>query len=107
MLSWRPGLCPYVISLYGGLSEWAVTVLCDVISGLTCHDVISSLCSTRVREALNYLNHAYKDNAMLLRRGEKRGMEQSLIAFYRRRCLKVSATDDTDAHFESLKRFWT
>uniref|UniRef100_A0A8C7VXF0 ubiquitinyl hydrolase 1 n=1 Tax=Oncorhynchus mykiss TaxID=8022 RepID=A0A8C7VXF0_ONCMY len=42
----------------------------------------------KVREALNYLNHAYKDNAMLLRRGEKRGMEQSLIAFYRRRCLK-------------------
>uniref|UniRef100_A0A8C8HGM7 ubiquitinyl hydrolase 1 n=1 Tax=Oncorhynchus tshawytscha TaxID=74940 RepID=A0A8C8HGM7_ONCTS len=39
----------------------------------------------KVREALNYLNHAYKDNAMLLRRGEKRGMEQSLIAFYRRR----------------------
>uniref|UniRef100_A0A8C8HBH0 Ubiquitin carboxyl-terminal hydrolase n=1 Tax=Oncorhynchus tshawytscha TaxID=74940 RepID=A0A8C8HBH0_ONCTS len=62
----------------------------DVISGLTCHDVISSLCSTRVREALNYLNHAYKDNAMLLRRGEKRGMEQSLIAFYRRRCLKMN-----------------
>uniref|UniRef100_A0A4W5LXY6 Ubiquitin carboxyl-terminal hydrolase n=1 Tax=Hucho hucho TaxID=62062 RepID=A0A4W5LXY6_9TELE len=42
----------------------------------------------KVREALNYLNHAYKDNAMLLRRGEKRGMEQTLIAFYRRRCLK-------------------
>uniref|UniRef100_A0A673YHN0 ubiquitinyl hydrolase 1 n=1 Tax=Salmo trutta TaxID=8032 RepID=A0A673YHN0_SALTR len=44
----------------------------------------------KVREALNYLNHAYKDNAMLLRRGEKRGMEQSLIAFYRRRCLKMN-----------------
>uniref|UniRef100_A0A4W5QKH6 Ubiquitin specific peptidase 28 n=1 Tax=Hucho hucho TaxID=62062 RepID=A0A4W5QKH6_9TELE len=43
----------------------------------------------KVSEALNYLNHAYKDNAMLLRRGEKRGVEQSLIALYRRRCLKV------------------
>uniref|UniRef100_A0A674A213 Ubiquitin carboxyl-terminal hydrolase n=1 Tax=Salmo trutta TaxID=8032 RepID=A0A674A213_SALTR len=43
----------------------------------------------RVSEALNYLNHAYKDNTMLLRRGEKRGVEQSLIALYRRRCLKV------------------
>uniref|UniRef100_A0A4W5QAL4 Ubiquitin carboxyl-terminal hydrolase n=1 Tax=Hucho hucho TaxID=62062 RepID=A0A4W5QAL4_9TELE len=42
----------------------------------------------KVSEALNYLNHAYKDNAMLLRRGEKRGVEQSLIALYRRRCLK-------------------
>uniref|UniRef100_A0A8C7WB09 Ubiquitin carboxyl-terminal hydrolase n=1 Tax=Oncorhynchus mykiss TaxID=8022 RepID=A0A8C7WB09_ONCMY len=42
----------------------------------------------KVREALNYLNHAYKDNTMLLRRGEKRGVEQSLIALYRRRCLK-------------------
>uniref|UniRef100_A0A8C7RNT8 Ubiquitin carboxyl-terminal hydrolase n=1 Tax=Oncorhynchus mykiss TaxID=8022 RepID=A0A8C7RNT8_ONCMY len=71
-------------------SAFGLTVLSDVISGLTCHDVISSLCSTRVREALNYLNHAYKDNAMLLRRGEKRGMEQSLIAFYRRRCLKMN-----------------
>uniref|UniRef100_A0A8C7TQW3 Ubiquitin carboxyl-terminal hydrolase n=1 Tax=Oncorhynchus mykiss TaxID=8022 RepID=A0A8C7TQW3_ONCMY len=39
-------------------------------------------------KALNYLNHAYKDNTMLLRRGEKRGVEQSLIALYRRRCLK-------------------
>uniref|UniRef100_A0A8C7KYZ5 Ubiquitin carboxyl-terminal hydrolase n=1 Tax=Oncorhynchus kisutch TaxID=8019 RepID=A0A8C7KYZ5_ONCKI len=38
--------------------------------------------------ALNYLNHAYKDNTMLLRRGEKRGVDQSLIALYRRRCLK-------------------
>ncbi|CAB1352380.1 unnamed protein product, partial [Coregonus sp. 'balchen'] len=42
----------------------------------------------KVREALNYLNHAYKDNTILLRRGEKRGVEQSLIALYRRRCLK-------------------
>uniref|UniRef100_A0A674A0A1 Ubiquitin carboxyl-terminal hydrolase n=1 Tax=Salmo trutta TaxID=8032 RepID=A0A674A0A1_SALTR len=42
----------------------------------------------KVSEALNYLNHAYKDNTMLLRRGEKRGVEQSLIALYRRRCLK-------------------
>uniref|UniRef100_A0A8C8F5P2 Ubiquitin carboxyl-terminal hydrolase n=1 Tax=Oncorhynchus tshawytscha TaxID=74940 RepID=A0A8C8F5P2_ONCTS len=42
----------------------------------------------KVSEALNYLNHAYKDNTMLLRRGEKRGVDQSLIALYRRRCLK-------------------
>uniref|UniRef100_A0A6Q2XF56 USP domain-containing protein n=1 Tax=Esox lucius TaxID=8010 RepID=A0A6Q2XF56_ESOLU len=44
----------------------------------------------RVREALNYLNHAYKDNAMLLRRGDRRGVDQSLIALHRRRCLKVN-----------------
>uniref|UniRef100_A0A6Q2WVE6 USP domain-containing protein n=1 Tax=Esox lucius TaxID=8010 RepID=A0A6Q2WVE6_ESOLU len=42
----------------------------------------------KVREALNYLNHAYKDNAMLLRRGDRRGVDQSLIALHRRRCLK-------------------
>uniref|UniRef100_A0A6Q2XQG7 USP domain-containing protein n=1 Tax=Esox lucius TaxID=8010 RepID=A0A6Q2XQG7_ESOLU len=44
----------------------------------------------QVREALNYLNHAYKDNAMLLRRGDRRGVDQSLIALHRRRCLKVN-----------------
>ncbi|XP_030638857.1 ubiquitin carboxyl-terminal hydrolase 28 [Chanos chanos] len=42
----------------------------------------------KVREALNYLAHAYQSNAVLLRNGEKRGVEQSLIALYRRKCLK-------------------
>ncbi|XP_071398994.1 ubiquitin carboxyl-terminal hydrolase 28 [Centroberyx affinis] len=41
----------------------------------------------KVREALNYLAHAYQTNAALLRDGEKRGVEQSLIALYRRKCL--------------------
>uniref|UniRef100_A0A667YSF3 Ubiquitin carboxyl-terminal hydrolase n=1 Tax=Myripristis murdjan TaxID=586833 RepID=A0A667YSF3_9TELE len=41
----------------------------------------------KVREALNYLAHAYQTNANLLTNGEKRGVEQSLIALYRRKCL--------------------
>ncbi|KAM4619759.1 ubiquitin carboxyl-terminal hydrolase 28 [Polymixia lowei] len=41
----------------------------------------------KVREALNYLAHAYQNNSTLLRNGEKRGVEQSLIALYRRKCL--------------------
>ncbi|XP_034033705.1 ubiquitin carboxyl-terminal hydrolase 28 isoform X3 [Thalassophryne amazonica] len=41
----------------------------------------------KMREALNYLAHAYETNAALLRNGEKRGVDKSLIAFYRRKCL--------------------
>uniref|UniRef100_A0A669BPM6 Ubiquitin carboxyl-terminal hydrolase n=1 Tax=Oreochromis niloticus TaxID=8128 RepID=A0A669BPM6_ORENI len=41
----------------------------------------------RMREALNYLAHAYETNATLLRNGEKRGVDKSLIAVYRRKCL--------------------
>ncbi|KAI2651355.1 Ubiquitin carboxyl-terminal hydrolase 25 [Labeo rohita] len=42
----------------------------------------------RIREALNYLAHAHQDNSVLLRKGEKKGVDQSLIALYRRKCLK-------------------
>lgn len=44
----------------------------------------------RMREALTYLAHAYETNANLLKNGEKRGMDKSLIAVYRRKCLTVS-----------------
>uniref|UniRef100_A0AAY4E3Q5 ubiquitinyl hydrolase 1 n=1 Tax=Denticeps clupeoides TaxID=299321 RepID=A0AAY4E3Q5_9TELE len=42
----------------------------------------------QIRESLNYLAHAYQDNESLLSGGEKKGVEQSLIALYRRKCLK-------------------
>ncbi|KAM6969944.1 ubiquitin carboxyl-terminal hydrolase 28 [Aplochiton taeniatus] len=42
----------------------------------------------KVREALTYLAHAYQDNGTLLKNGEKRGVDQTLIALYRRRCLR-------------------
>ncbi|XP_030602960.1 ubiquitin carboxyl-terminal hydrolase 28 isoform X2 [Archocentrus centrarchus] len=41
----------------------------------------------KMREALNYLAHAYETNTTLLRNGEKRGVDTSLIAVYRRKCL--------------------
>lgn len=40
-----------------------------------------------MREALTYLAHAYQDNATLLRGGDRKGVEQTLIALYRRKCL--------------------
>uniref|UniRef100_A0A8C1YI04 Ubiquitin carboxyl-terminal hydrolase n=1 Tax=Cyprinus carpio TaxID=7962 RepID=A0A8C1YI04_CYPCA len=42
----------------------------------------------KIREALNYLAHAHQDNSVLLRKGERKGVDQSLIALYRRKCLK-------------------
>ncbi|KAM6911946.1 ubiquitin carboxyl-terminal hydrolase 28 isoform 2-T2 [Lycodopsis pacificus] len=41
----------------------------------------------RMREALIFLAHAYETNATLLKNGEKRGVDKSLIAVYRRKCL--------------------
>nr|XP_061818792.1 ubiquitin carboxyl-terminal hydrolase 28-like isoform X2 [Nerophis lumbriciformis] len=41
----------------------------------------------KMREALTYLAHAYDTNATLLRSGEKRGVDTSLVALYRRKCL--------------------
>ncbi|XP_038565381.1 ubiquitin carboxyl-terminal hydrolase 28 isoform X3 [Micropterus salmoides] len=41
----------------------------------------------KMREALTYLAHAYETNATLLKNGDKRGMDKSLIAVYRRKCL--------------------
>uniref|UniRef100_A0A8C6MAV1 Ubiquitin carboxyl-terminal hydrolase n=1 Tax=Nothobranchius furzeri TaxID=105023 RepID=A0A8C6MAV1_NOTFU len=43
----------------------------------------------KMREALNYLAHAYETNASLLLKGDKRGVDNSLIAVYRRKCLTV------------------
>uniref|UniRef100_A0A665VDM0 Ubiquitin carboxyl-terminal hydrolase n=1 Tax=Echeneis naucrates TaxID=173247 RepID=A0A665VDM0_ECHNA len=40
-------------------------------------------------EALNYLAHAYETNGTLLKNGEKRGVDKSLIAVYRRKCLSA------------------
>uniref|UniRef100_A0A671T489 ubiquitinyl hydrolase 1 n=1 Tax=Sinocyclocheilus anshuiensis TaxID=1608454 RepID=A0A671T489_9TELE len=42
----------------------------------------------KIREALNYLAHAHQDNSVLLRKGERKGVDQSLIALYRIKCLK-------------------
>uniref|UniRef100_A0A8D3DVF7 ubiquitinyl hydrolase 1 n=1 Tax=Scophthalmus maximus TaxID=52904 RepID=A0A8D3DVF7_SCOMX len=41
----------------------------------------------KMREALTYLAHAYETNATLLKNGEQRGVDKSLIAVYRRKCL--------------------
>ncbi|CAB1448199.1 unnamed protein product [Pleuronectes platessa] len=41
----------------------------------------------KMREALNYLAHAYETNSSLLKNGEKRGVDKSLIGVYRRKCL--------------------
>ncbi|XP_029957407.1 ubiquitin carboxyl-terminal hydrolase 28 isoform X2 [Salarias fasciatus] len=41
----------------------------------------------KMREALIYLAHAYENNASLLKNGEKRGLDKSLIGVYRRKCL--------------------
>ncbi|CAJ1063347.1 ubiquitin carboxyl-terminal hydrolase 28 isoform X2 [Xyrichtys novacula] len=41
----------------------------------------------KMREALTYLAHAYETNTSLLKNGEQRGMDKSLIANYRRKCL--------------------
>ncbi|KAM9846615.1 ubiquitin carboxyl-terminal hydrolase 28 isoform 1-T1 [Aulostomus maculatus] len=41
----------------------------------------------KMREALIYLAHAYDTNAILLKNGDKRGVDKSLIAVYRRKCL--------------------
>uniref|UniRef100_A0A8C6UGZ3 Ubiquitin carboxyl-terminal hydrolase n=1 Tax=Neogobius melanostomus TaxID=47308 RepID=A0A8C6UGZ3_9GOBI len=41
----------------------------------------------KMREALTYLAHAYDTNCTLLKNGRKRGVDDSLIAVYRRKCL--------------------
>lgn len=41
----------------------------------------------KMREALTYLAHAYDTNVTLLKHGPKRGVDDSLIAVYRRKCL--------------------
>ncbi|XP_017275430.1 ubiquitin carboxyl-terminal hydrolase 28 isoform X3 [Kryptolebias marmoratus] len=41
----------------------------------------------KMQDALNYLSHAYETDATLLKKGDKRGVDKSLIAVYRRKCL--------------------
>lgn len=41
----------------------------------------------KMREALTYLAHAYDTNCSLLKNGPKRGVDDSLIAVFRRKCL--------------------
>ncbi|XP_037323560.2 ubiquitin carboxyl-terminal hydrolase 28 isoform X2 [Pungitius pungitius] len=41
----------------------------------------------KMREALIFLAHAYETNVSLLKNGEKRGVDKTLIAVYRRKCL--------------------
>ncbi|XP_038146296.1 ubiquitin carboxyl-terminal hydrolase 28 [Cyprinodon tularosa] len=41
----------------------------------------------KIREALNYLAHAYETNAVLLGKGDKCGLDKALISLYRRKCL--------------------
>ncbi|XP_037604099.1 ubiquitin carboxyl-terminal hydrolase 28 isoform X2 [Sebastes umbrosus] len=41
----------------------------------------------KMREALIFLAHAYETNDTLLKNGETRGVDKSLIAVYRRKCL--------------------
>lgn len=43
----------------------------------------------KMREALTYLAHAYETNSSLLKNGPKRGVDDSLIAVYRRKCLTM------------------
>ncbi|XP_036379518.1 ubiquitin carboxyl-terminal hydrolase 28 isoform X2 [Megalops cyprinoides] len=57
------------------------TVFLYVLTGLEQYQ------NGKVREALNYLAYAYQNNMELLKTGEKKGVDQSLIALYRRKCL--------------------
>uniref|UniRef100_A0A5F7ZUW5 Ubiquitin carboxyl-terminal hydrolase n=1 Tax=Macaca mulatta TaxID=9544 RepID=A0A5F7ZUW5_MACMU len=43
----------------------------------------------KYQEALSYLVYAYQSNAALLMKGPRRGVKESVIALYRRKCLLV------------------
>uniref|UniRef100_A0A8C5A8H0 Ubiquitin carboxyl-terminal hydrolase n=1 Tax=Gadus morhua TaxID=8049 RepID=A0A8C5A8H0_GADMO len=82
---WSLGLpCPCD---FGFLSDWKDdyrqfrTVFIYLLTGLEQYQ------HGKVREALIYLAHAYQSNASLLKKGERRGVKQSVIALYRRKCL--------------------
>ncbi|XP_072140017.1 ubiquitin carboxyl-terminal hydrolase 28 isoform X4 [Mobula birostris] len=51
------------------------------LTGLECYQ------NGKCRESLTYLVHAYHSNLKLLKNGENRGVDEALIAFYRRKCL--------------------
>ncbi|XP_078538475.1 ubiquitin carboxyl-terminal hydrolase 28 isoform X5 [Lissotriton helveticus] len=54
----------------------------------------------KCQEALTYLVYAYQSNSTLLQQGQTRGVEQSLIALYRRKCL-LELNDTAASLFES------
>ncbi|XP_059812832.1 ubiquitin carboxyl-terminal hydrolase 28 isoform X3 [Hypanus sabinus] len=51
------------------------------LTGLECYQ------NGKCRESLTYLVHAYHSNLKLLKNGKNRGVDEALIAFYRRKCL--------------------
>ncbi|XP_069470334.1 ubiquitin carboxyl-terminal hydrolase 28 isoform X4 [Ambystoma mexicanum] len=54
----------------------------------------------KCQEALTYLVYAYQSNTTLLQQGQSRGVEQSLVALYRRKCL-LELNDAAASMFES------
>ncbi|XP_051895685.1 ubiquitin carboxyl-terminal hydrolase 28 isoform X1 [Pristis pectinata] len=52
-----------------------------LLTGLECYQ------NGKCRESLTYLVHAYHSNLKLLKNGKNRGVDETLIAFYRRKCL--------------------
>ncbi|XP_060703042.1 ubiquitin carboxyl-terminal hydrolase 28 isoform X2 [Hemiscyllium ocellatum] len=52
-----------------------------LLTGLECYQ------NGRCRESLTYLVHAYHSNLKLLKNGKNRGIDETLIAYYRRKCL--------------------
>ncbi|XP_055516464.1 ubiquitin carboxyl-terminal hydrolase 28 isoform X2 [Leucoraja erinacea] len=51
------------------------------LTGLECYQ------NGKCRESLTYLVHAYHSNLKLLKNGKKRGVDETLIGYYRRKCL--------------------
>nr|XP_033773420.1 ubiquitin carboxyl-terminal hydrolase 28 isoform X5 [Geotrypetes seraphini] len=56
----------------------------------------------KCQEALTYLVYAYQNNTALLVKGVSRGVEESLIALYRRKCL-LELNDTAASLFESIQ----
>ncbi|XP_078283102.1 ubiquitin carboxyl-terminal hydrolase 28 isoform X2 [Rhinoraja longicauda] len=52
-----------------------------LLTGLECYQ------NGKCRESLTYLVHAYHSNLKLLKNGKNRGIDETLIAHYRRKCL--------------------
>ncbi|GCB70246.1 hypothetical protein scyTo_0001231 [Scyliorhinus torazame] len=52
-----------------------------LLTGLECYQ------NGKCRESLTYLVHAYHSNLKLLKNGKNRGIDDTLIAYYRRKCL--------------------
>ncbi|XP_078055141.1 ubiquitin carboxyl-terminal hydrolase 28 isoform X3 [Mustelus asterias] len=52
-----------------------------LLTGLECYQ------NGKCRESLTYLVHAYHSNLKLLKNGKNKGVDETLIAYYRRKCL--------------------